>query len=460
MTKSAKRVCTSWSFAASSASSSGGLTGRCRSSFSGYAGFARSATIGRRQGDGPDHRRRTADADGGKNPPPDALRPDVPEPFAASVPPSSPDMLFGTDGTATSAFSAPVSQRNIIAVAAHYPELALQGVKMRKFGQEIIEITAGKKIHGTGAIPGGVNKNVSPAERDRLLKDVPQMLEWARSAVKFVRDFTMDHLVELLPFGSFESSHLSLVREEDAPGSVSRRVACRGQGRRASGRRCGLPALPRSGGRGGRSWSYMKFPFLKSLGPEKGWYRVGPLARLNTCTTFPARGREGADGVPRAHPWRPNNVTMCYHWARMVELLHAIEVICDLFEDPDLQGDELCAGPPAGGGGGRHRGAAGHALPPLPRQPERRGDALQSHRLHDEQQRTDESRGHQGRQGLSDREIGVSEGLLNHIEVVIRAYDPCLSCATHAVGQMALQVQLVGPGGGVLQQFARGRDSR
>src|SRR5271157_1014476 len=106
---------------------------------------------------------------------------------------ASPDLLFGTDGTATSAFGAPVAQRNVIAVAVKYPELAVQGIMMRKFGQEVIQATAGKKIHGTGAIPGGVNKNLSLAERDGLLRDVPQMLEWARKAVKIARDFTMSH---------------------------------------------------------------------------------------------------------------------------------------------------------------------------------------------------------------------------------------------------------------------------
>ena len=85
---------------------------------------------------------------------------------------SSPDFLFGTDGTASSAFGAPVAQRNVLAVAAKYPQLAVQGVMMRRFGQEIIRATAGKKIHGTGAIPGGVNKNLSLAERDALLKGV------------------------------------------------------------------------------------------------------------------------------------------------------------------------------------------------------------------------------------------------------------------------------------------------
>jgi NAD-reducing hydrogenase large subunit len=128
---------------------------------------------------------------------------------------SSPDFLFGTDGTALGAFGAPVEQRNVLAVAARFPQLAVQGVMMRRYGQEIIRATAGKKIHGTGAVPGGVNKNLSLAERDALLKDVGQMLEWSRGALAIARDFTMDHLAELLPFGSFDSNHLSLVRAAD-----------------------------------------------------------------------------------------------------------------------------------------------------------------------------------------------------------------------------------------------------
>ena len=106
---------------------------------------------------------------------------------------ASPDLLFG--------FDADPAIRNVIGVAAKYPELAVQAVMMRKYGQEVIKATAGKKIHGTGAIPGGVNKNLSLAERDVLLKDIDQQLAWARSAVKIAREYTTAHLKELLPFG-------------------------------------------------------------------------------------------------------------------------------------------------------------------------------------------------------------------------------------------------------------------
>lgn len=358
---------------------------------------------------------------------------------------ASPDLLFGTDGTATSAFGAPAAQRNVLGVAAKFPELAVQGVMMRKFGQEVIQATAGKKIHGTGAVPGGVNKNLSLAERDALLKGVPQMLVWARSAVQIARDFTLGHLVELLPFGSFDSNHLSLVRAQDGALDLYHGV---------------LRAVDKGGqrlvddvdyqrylevvGEEVRPWSYMKFPFLRSLGPEKGWYRVGPLARLNTCTFIPTPEAEVArqEYLTLTHG-KPNNVTMCYHWARMIELLHAIECIRDLLEDPDLQGNDLLVHGP------RREEAVGVVEAP-------RGTLFHHYRVNRNDEVTlcnlivstthnNEPMNRAVSKVARDFLTGkpeISEGLLNHIEVAIRAYDPCLSCATHAMGQMPLRVEV------------------
>ena len=116
----------------------------------------------------------------------------------------SPDLLFG--------FDADPKIRNVIGVALKYPDLAVQGVMMRKYGQEIIKATAGKKIHGTGAIPGGINKNLSIAERDIFLKDIKKMLDWAKGALNIAKDYTIKNLDKLKPFASFDSNHLSLVR--------------------------------------------------------------------------------------------------------------------------------------------------------------------------------------------------------------------------------------------------------
>ena len=372
---------------------------------------------------------------------------------------ASPDLLFGTDGTAASAFSAPPEQRNVLEVAARFPDLAVQAVMMRRYGQEVIKATAGKKIHGTGAIPGGVNKNLSLAERDALLREVDQMLTWARGALAIARDFTLEHLVELIPFGSFDSNHLSIVREGDGALDLYHGV---------------LRAVDRDGnrivdgidyqryldvvGEEVRSWSYMKFPFLKSLGPEHGWYRVGPLARLNTCSFIPTPEAEAARKEFLAlTKGRPNNITMCYHWARMIELLHAIEAIRDLLQDPDLQGDDLVTSGP------RREETVGVLEAPrgtlFHHYRVDRNDAVTMCNLIVSTTNNNEPMNRAVTKVARDHFAGkseITEALLNHIEVAIRAYDPCLSCATHAIGQMSLIVEVHGPDGDVLDRRVRG----
>ncbi|MCA1938738.1 MAG: nickel-dependent hydrogenase large subunit, partial [Dechloromonas sp.] len=115
----------------------------------------------------------------------------------------SPDLLFGFDSDLT--------KRNIVAVAAQYPDIARQGVLLRKFGQEVIRITAGKRIHGTGAIPGGVNKALTIAERDELLKEIYHVIGWSRDAVKLIRQVHEQDPDLYDNFGTVSSSSLSLV---------------------------------------------------------------------------------------------------------------------------------------------------------------------------------------------------------------------------------------------------------
>lgn len=358
----------------------------------------------------------------------------------------SPDLLFG--------FDADVAIRNVIGIAAKYPELAVQGVMMRKFGQEIIKATAGKKIHGTGAIPGGVNTNLSIEQRDIFLKDIDQMMEWARGALKIAKDYTVENLEKLAPFGSFESSHLSLVREDgamdlydgnlrciDAVGNkIIDQVSCQDYHKHI------LEEV--------RPWSYMKFPFLKEMGPEKGWYRVGPLARINACDSIDTPEAEAERKAFMAvTDGKPNNITMAYHWTRMIETLHSIEKIRDLLHDPDLQGDDLVTK-------GDFRGE-GVGIVEAPR-----GTLFHHYRVNENSQiemanlivSTTSNNVPMNlavetvaKQHLSGK-TEITEGLLNHIEVAIRAYDPCLSCATHALGKMPLSVEIVDAEGTVMAQ--------
>ena len=112
----------------------------------------------------------------------------------------------------------------------------------------------------------------------------------------------------------------------------------------------------------------MKFPFLKSLGKEKGWYRVGPLARLNTCDFIPSPLAQKEFEIFKAYTkGKPNNMSLHMHWARLIELLHSAEVVRDLLQDNDLQGDQLVKkGRKIDEGVGLVEAPARHALPPLP----------------------------------------------------------------------------------------------
>ena len=361
---------------------------------------------------------------------------------------ASPDLLFG--------FDSEVARRNIVGVAAAYPELARQGVLLRKFGQEVIRITAGKRVHGTGAIPGGVNKAVTAAERDELKAALPQVLEWARAGVELVKKLHQENRELYERFGLFRSGMLSLVgadgRLEFYDGTLRARDADGGilfDGVDPAQYRQHLDEEI-------KSWSYMKFPWLKALGPERGWYKVGPLARVQNCDFIHTPLAEAQRQVFRdAHGGAVVHAPLAYHWARQIELLHAAEVIGELLLDDDLLGSELVTH------GTRVEEGVGVIEAP-------RGTLIHHYRVdaqdlvtmcnlivsttHNNQAMNEAVRA-VAREYLDGHQ--PTEGLLNHLEVAIRAFDPCLSCATHAMGQMPLQVQVVDAKGAVVGALTR-----
>jgi len=348
----------------------------------------------------------------------------------------SPDLLFG--------FDADPKIRNVIGVASKFPELAVQGVMMRKYGQEIIKATAGKKIHGTGAIPGGINKNLSIKERDGFLKDIDQMLEWAIGALKIAKDYTIQHFDTIKSFGSFDSNHLSLVREDGALDLYNGNIRAIDKDGNKIMDQIDPQDYLKYIAEEVRDWSYMKFPFIKSLGTEKGWYRVGPLARINACDFIdtPLAEKERKEFMALTNG-KPNNITMAYHWTRMIETLHSVEKIKELLNDSDLQGDDLVLK------GDRREEAVAILEAP-------RGTLFHHYKVDANDQVTmanlivsttnnnvpmNTAVTRVAEEHLSGKKE-ITEGLLNHIEVAIRAYDPCLSCATHAMGKMPIVVSL------------------
>ena len=361
---------------------------------------------------------------------------------------SAPDLLLG--------FDADPAIRNVIGLALANKDLAVQAVMMRKYGQEVIKATAGKKIHGNGAIPGGVNKNLSIEERDALLKDIDQMIDWAQAGVDIYKKLYRDDYDRLSKLGSFESNFVSLVREDGALELYDSKLRAND----ADGKPIFDMVEPKDYltyiREGVRNWSYMKFPFIYPLGQEQGWYRVGPLARVNNCDFIdsPLAEKERQEFMEMGGG-RPVHSTMAYHWARLIETLHSAEKMKELLNDTDLQGEDLVVT-----GKRRNEGIAILEAP--------RGTLFHHYQVGDDDRVTmanlivsttsnnqpmNESVRVVAEQYLEGHEI--TEPLLNHVEVAIRAYDPCLSCATHAIGQMPLDVSLEDASGEVVDRKVR-----
>ncbi len=349
---------------------------------------------------------------------------------------SSPDLLFG--------FESEVGKRNIVGVAAAYPEVAKQGVLLRKFGQEVIRLTAGKRIHGTGAVPGGVNRSLTRAERDGLLADVDQTIAWSRDAVHLVRRLHNADPGLYDEFGSFRSNILSIVGAKGELDFYDGTLRVRDADGQIIVDGVDVQNYQQLIREEVKPWSYMKFPFLTALGPETGWYKVGPLARVQNCDFIPSPLAEaerrvfvdyGKGGLIHA--------PLAYHWARMIEMLHAAETIKDFLNDDDISGTDLMVSGPH-----RREGVGVIEAP--------RGTLLHHYQVNDDDlvtmcnlivstthnnQPMNEAVRRVAKRYLSGRKL--TEGLLNHIEVAIRAFDPCLSCATHALGKMPLHVTLL-----------------
>jgi NAD-reducing hydrogenase large subunit len=358
---------------------------------------------------------------------------------------SSPDLLFGYDDT--------VRHRNIVGVIQEKPELARQGVLLRKYGQEIIRLTAGKRIHGTGAIPGGINKNLSTGERDFLQKDIDQIVDWAEAAVTLMRMIFSQDLEYHSSFARIETHMFSLIGADGEMEFYDGNLRARSVDGKTIFDQLDNAAYLDMLSEHVEDWSYMKFPFIKSLGIEDGWYRVGPLARINNCKVIPTPLAERArrDFMSLAHGPMVQ-ATLAYHWARLIEMLHCAESIRELLQDPDLQGEDLLvegeAQPRGIGIIEAPRGTLIHHYEVDEHGLIERANLIVS-TTHNNQAMNESIRSVASNE-LTGREL--SEPLLNQLEVAVRAYDPCLSCATHALGQMPLVVDLVDSQGELIDQ--------
>jgi NAD-reducing hydrogenase large subunit len=367
---------------------------------------------------------------------------------------ASPDLLFGMD--------APVEKRSVGAVAMEHGDLARMGIQMRQFGQELIKALAGKKIHGITAVPGGVHKNFYPEERDYFLTDnetpsIDTMIEWSQGVVAFIKDYHDKHFSWLDTFASYPSGHLGLVDESGALELYDGRMRAIDSQGDITLNDVHSDQYLKYFGEGVEKWSYMKFPFLRHLGRKNGWNRVGPLARLNVCDRIstPLANEELTEFKAYTNG-RPNNHTMHSHWARLIEVLHCAEQIKLLLNDKSIL-DKV-------------------ERPKVNRRPEGigiieapRGTLIHHYKVDEKGSITKcnliVSTTHNNEpmnravqwvaQNVLDQQKEITEGMLNQVEVAIRAYDPCLSCATHAMGQMPLILTVLDSSGQVIAEHVK-----
>ncbi|MDY7012344.1 MAG: Ni/Fe hydrogenase subunit alpha [Cyanobacteriota bacterium] len=363
---------------------------------------------------------------------------------------SSPDFLLGWD-------SDPAT-RNVFGLIAADPDLARAGIRLRQFGQHIIELLGARKIHAAWAVPGGVRSPLSEEGRTWIRDRLPESRATTENALRIFKELLDQFSTEVREFGNFPSLFMGLVAPDGTWEHYNghlRFVDSNGQ--------IVADGLSEDNysdflGEAVENWSYLKFPYYKPLGYPDGIYRVGPLARLNICDRMgtPAADRELQEFRDRAGG-RAANSSFFYHYARLVEILAAIERIEQLVNDPDIASS-------------RCRAEAGiNELEGIGVSEAPRGTLFHHYRV-DENGIIEKVNMiiATGQNNLAMNKTvaqiakhyvqgpEIAEGMLNRVEAGIRAFDPCLSCSTHAFGQMPLHVELVAADGTVLDEVRRG----
>jgi len=361
---------------------------------------------------------------------------------------SSPDLLLGFDHDPAS--------RNIVGVAARAPELARDGIALRRFGQQIIEKLGGKRIHPAWVVPGGVSAPLEAGQRDAILATVPQARAIATRTLEWYKDNLASWAEEAAYFGSFPSLYMGLVHETgNAAYSDGELRVIDAKGTRLLDRADPRPYWDYLG-ESVEPWSYLKSTYFKPLGYPEGIYRVGPLARLNVVDQLGTPAADIELSEYRLRLGRFPNSSFHYHWARLIEVLHCVDMIDQLLSEPDILGEDVRARAAIN----RREGVGVSEAP--------RGTLFHHYRVDSggivQWVNLVIATGHNNlAMNRSVLQVArhyvkgdqVKEGALNRVEAVIRTYDPCLSCSTHAVGQMPLQVDIVGPAGKLLRRVSR-----
>ncbi len=360
---------------------------------------------------------------------------------------SAPDFLLGMD-------SDPAS-RNVLGVIAAHPELARDGIELRKFGLLIVEGLAQERVHSSWIVPGGVNAPLVSATRDRLLSGLPAAKAIAERSLRFFKGALDNYKEEIEFFGSFPSMHAGMVDRKGNLQLYDGELRFRGAGGDIVEDHIPADEYAQWIGEASLRESYLKAPFFKPQGFPAGIYRVGPLSRLNAADRC---GTPNADIEFKEFHQRFGVVAhsaFLNHYARLVEIIYALGRIEALLDDPQILDTHV-------------RATAGvNALEGVGMIEAPRGTLIHHYKVNEEGAITWANlivaTGHNnlaiGRsvQQVSEHYIDgtkLTEGMLNRVSAVVRAYDPCLSCSTHASGQLAMKIRLLDASGNLLDELS------
>jgi NAD-reducing hydrogenase large subunit len=363
---------------------------------------------------------------------------------------SSPDFLLGYDSDPKT--------RNILGLADKYPDVALRGIRLRKFGQEISERITGKKIHIAGIAPGGMAFPLTEENRQALLNWIPEAKETVQIGLDIIKSFQEENSDMVNSFAVSPTLYLGTVgpngehelydgklRFIDAEGNILQD--------QLEPKRYLEFIAERS-----VKWSYLKYPYYKPLGFEKGFYRVGPLARLNVVSKMktPLAQKE-FENYKAISNGKPIHGTFYFHYARLIETMSSVEEAEMLLNDPQITSENIQTH-------GRWNYPEGIGCSEAPR------GTLFHHYITDETGKlthvnlliaTGQNNPSMNR-SITDvakqyvKGKDIKEGMLNRVESAIRCYDPCLSCSTHAIGAMPMIIELCDASGDVIKRFERG----
>jgi NAD-reducing hydrogenase large subunit len=362
---------------------------------------------------------------------------------------SSPDLLLGMD--------ADPDTRSILHVAQSHPEIGKDGIALRQFGQRIIELLAGRRIHPGWTVPGGVNEPLSAEKRDQMLAMIPPAIAALQRTIVWFRAAVEKFKAEIEVFANFPTLFLGLVNDRglaDYYDGVLRVIDSEGN---VIAGELDPTHYADYIGEAIEPFTYMKFPYYKPLGYPGGTYRVGPLARLNLADRCDTPLADEEWQAFRAMSPRPVLSSFHYHYARLIEMLHAAETIEALLADRSILDKHVRARASVNNFEG-----VGVAEAP-------RGTLIHHYRVDENGLITWANlviaTGHNN--AAMNRGIlqtarhyvqgdQIKDGMLNRVEAVVRTFDPCLSCSTHAIGRMPLSIELRAPDGSLVREVRRG----